>query len=73
MKPQTQAVLNLLRSRGTEGVTPDLARSIVGTDRLAARVWELVHEEGYDILEKRQKGGYSKYVLREPLTLGLAG
>ena len=66
MKPSTQRVLNLLRSRGEEGVTPAIARHEVGTDRLAARVWELVHEEGYQISERRQKGGHSKYVLRHP-------
>ena len=67
MKPQTEGVLNLLRSRGAEGVTPALARHVVGTDRLAARVAEL-RQEGYVITtyDHRTPSGkhVAKYVLR---------
>lgn len=76
MKPQTQAVLNLLRSSGPTGVSPLQAMHDVGTMRLAARIAEL-RAEGHDIVTYNFTTGSGKrvarYVLREPMTLGLAG
>ena len=72
MKPQTEAVLNLLRSRGAEGVTPLQAMHDIGTMRLAARVAEL-REEGYIIttMDQRTANGkhVARYILRHPQPL----
>ena len=51
LKPQSQAVLDLLRER-PEGITPLQALSEVGTYRLAARVWEL-RAAGYNVETER--------------------
>jgi len=76
MKPSAAAVLELLREQGVDGVTPELALSEVRTMRLAARIKEL-EAEGYDIenVWHRTATGkrVAKYVLREPMTLGLTG
>lgn len=76
MKPSAAAVLELLREQGVDGVTPALALSEVGTMRLAARIAEL-RAEGHDIVNVGHRTVTQKrvarYVLREPMTLGLAG
>jgi len=76
MKPSAVAVLDLLRERGVDGVTPALAFDRVGTMRLAARIAEL-RKEGHEIVNLGYRTATGKhvalYVLREPLTLGLAG
>jgi hypothetical protein len=69
VKPQTLAVLALLREFGDGGVTPSEARDIVGTDRLAARIWEL-RAEGFDVetthwTTPRGKKTVARYILRE--------
>jgi hypothetical protein len=63
VKPQTEAVLNLLRSAGKDGVTPMQAMHEVGTMRLAARVAEL-REEGYIITTMDQRTANGKHVAR---------
>ena len=74
VKPSTRAVLALLREQGVDGVTPALARSEVGTMRLAARISEL-RAEGHDIVNigwTTPTGKHvARYVLRErrPLVL----
>ena len=69
MKPQTEAVLNLLRAQGRAGVTPLQAMHEIGTMRLAARVSEL-REEGFIITTYsfRTAGGkhVARYILRHP-------
>lgn len=68
MKPQTTAVLELLRVRGEVGLTSLEALRNVGTSRLAARIMEL-RQAGYvidDRPERTPKGArVSRYVLRE--------
>ena len=67
---QTAAVLDLLRSRGSKGVTPLDALEIVGSFRLAARISEL-RSAGYDIRTEKlvlpRRGGkiVARYVLEE--------
>lgn len=63
MKPQTRAVLALLRSRGSVGVTPQDALEAVHTMRLAARVSEL-RAAGYDV-RCDKSAGYGRYTLVE--------
>jgi len=75
VKPQTTRTLDVLRSRGADGLSPDEAREWVGTDRLAARIWEL-EAEGHVItrtLETSPRGArYARYVLHErPVQLAL--
>jgi hypothetical protein len=69
VKPQTQAVLNLLQSQGSAGVTPLQAMHDVGTMRLAARVAEL-REAGYVIttydFTTASGKRVARYVLRHP-------
>lgn len=70
MKAGTRAVLDLLRLRGADGLTPAEARHAVGTDRLAARVWELRRLHGYDIEQVRERtpmgASVARYYLRQP-------
>jgi hypothetical protein len=67
MKAQTRAVLELLRLRGADGLTPAEAREALATDRLAARVWELIHLHGYPIekvMERSPMGAaHARYYL----------
>lgn len=69
MKQQTAAVLRLLRARGDDGLTPAEAREQLACDRLAARVWELRHQHGFDITDTRERSEvgavFSRYVLHE--------
>ena len=71
MKPQTSAVLKLLRER-PQGITAIDALASVGSFRLAARVWEL-RQAGYVIKSKLETTASGKtidrYVLEEQLTL----
>ena len=66
---QNEAVLELLREQGTDGVTPILALTEVGTLRLAARIADL-REQGYVITTYDHKTAtgkrVAKYVLRHP-------
>ena len=72
MKPQTAAVLALLRLQGRLGVTPSLARDRVGTDRLAARISEL-RADGFNIetttLTTATRKHVGRYILQERSTL----
>ena len=69
MKAQTAAVLRLLRSKGADGLTPAEARDQLACDRLAARVWELRHQHGFDITDVRERSDagatFARYVLHE--------
>lgn len=71
MKPQTAAVLRLLRER-PQGITALDAFTAVGSFRLAARVWEL-RQDGFVIRSKAETTPSGKvidrYVLEEQLTL----
>lgn len=68
MKPQTAAVLRLLRER-PQGITAIDALAAVGSFRLAARVWEL-RRAGYVIKSKPEPGrSFDRYTLEEQLTL----
>jgi hypothetical protein len=68
VKPATARTLRVLRARGADGLTPGEARELVGTDRLAARVWEL-EAEGYSITRTLvtvgQGARVARYVLHE--------
>ena len=67
MKPQTAAVLALLRTTGRLGITPNMARERVGTDRLAARIAEL-RADGYNIETTTATFNgkhFARYVLHE--------
>ena len=70
---QTEALLELLRERGEQGVTPLLALNLIGSFRLAARISEL-RRDGYDIVTtivKTPNGAHvANYRLIEDLTLG---
>ena len=72
MKRQTAQILDILEMNGS--LTPLEAMQIEPPCfRLAARVWELVHEHGYPIRKVTQRhssGTYAKYVLDQP-SLGL--
>ena len=76
MKPQTEATLRALRIRGREGMTPLEALDWIGTDRLAASIYEL-REEGYIISRRmvptpRGTGSHARYVLEEDLPTAMA-
>jgi hypothetical protein len=78
MKPQTRRTLAVLRSRGADGLTPLEALELVGTQRLAARVYEL-EAAGYRItrtlVDIPRGGRVARYVLHEApvqLDLGVA-
>jgi hypothetical protein len=77
VKRQTRAVLRLLEVAGSDGVSPAEARRAVGTDRLAARVWELRRLHGYHIervMERAENGDtYGRYYLRAGLAQPLRG
>ena len=69
MKPQTKAVLRILREGGS--LTPDKARELVGTDRLAARIREIRMTYGEDyvmtVRERNANGGtHARYYLAQP-------
>jgi hypothetical protein len=68
MKPQTERTLRVLRAKGGDGLTPLEALELVGTQRLAARIYEL-QAEGYDItrtLKATARGArIACYVLHE--------
>ena len=69
MKPQTQACLRLLREG--RSLTPAVARELVGTDRLAARISEIRAAFGEDYVrttwEKNGNGGrHARYYLAQP-------
>lgn len=68
MKPQTRRTLEVLRSRGPDGLTPLEALEWVGTQRLAARIDEL-RGDGFDIdrtLITTPRGArVARYVLHE--------
>jgi hypothetical protein len=70
---QTADLLDLLRERGEQGVTPLDGLELIGTLRLAARISEL-RQDGYDIVTDIVPVGKSKHVARyrliEELTLG---
>ena len=53
---QTEAVLAMLRERGSAGVTPLEALDEIGTLRLGARIWDL-RKEGHLILNKGKAVG----------------
>ncbi|MFA9271806.1 MAG: helix-turn-helix domain-containing protein [Baekduiaceae bacterium] len=55
MKAQTRQVLELLRLRGADGLTPAEARDAIACDRLAARVWELRHQHGIEVEDVRER------------------
>ncbi len=67
MKRQTRQVLELLRLRGADGLTPAEARDAIACDRLAARVWELRHQHGIDIEDVRERSpmgaAFARYFL----------
>ena len=69
MKPATRQVLDLLRLRGKDGVTPAEARTAIACDRLAARVHEL-KAAGYPIeaVRERSEAGaaFCRYYLATP-------
>ena len=71
MKPATRQVLDLLRLRGDDGLSPAEARSAIACDRLAARVHEL-KAAGYDVQTYRERSPmgatFARYVLRERRT-----
>ena len=70
MKPATARVLRLLRSRGSEGVTPAEARSALHIDRLGARIYELRKDEHYQIrreLVTVNGARFARYYLVEPV------
>lgn len=75
MKPQTRAILALLRERH-DGITAIDALSAVGSFRLAARIWEL-RADGYEIRADSITTGSGKrierYRLVEQIDLGLVG
>lgn len=67
MKPQNAAVLALLRTSGRLGITPNMARERVGTDRLAARIAEL-RADGHHIETTTATFNgkhFARYVLHE--------
>lgn len=70
MKAQTRQVLDLLRLRGADGLTPAEAREAIACDRLAARVWELRHQHGIDVDDVRERSPmgatYARYYLATP-------
>lgn len=72
MKAQTRAVLDLLRLRGADGLTPAEAREAIACDRLAARVWELRHQHGIDVEDVRERSPmgatFARYYLRPTQT-----
>ncbi len=70
MKPQTAALLRLLRAH-PEGVTPLQVWRAIGSYRAGARVYEL-RREGYDVATRWDRDGdarFARYVLVEPLTI----
>lgn len=77
MKPGTARVLEVLRQRGSFGLTPLDALGSCGTFRLGARIWEL-KAEGFDIRSELVRMPSGKRVARytlveaEQTTLGLA-
>jgi hypothetical protein len=77
VKPQTARVLEVLRERGSFGLTPLDALGSCNTLRLGARIWEL-KAEGFDVRSEmwRTPSGkrVSRYTLHETaqLTLGVA-
>jgi len=76
MKPSTTRTLAVLRQRGSRGLTPLDALELVGTQRLAARVFEL-EAEGYRIertLETTPRGArVARYRLIETEQLAAFG
>lgn len=77
MKHQTRQVLELLRLRGREGLTPAEAREAIACDRLAARVHELRRQHGFDIEDVRERSpmgaAYCRYYLRTPTFAPVTG
>ena len=71
MKPQTAALLRLLRAH-PEGVTPLDVWRVLHSYRAGARVYEL-RRAGYDVrtsLETSEDGArFARYRLVEPLTI----
>jgi hypothetical protein len=65
MKTQTKKVLAILKKRS---LTPAEARERVGTDRLAARIWEIRQQFGHASVEKRTEvnasGRHARYFWR---------
>ncbi len=66
MKPGTARVLEVLRERGTFGLTPLDALGTCGTFRLGARVWEL-KADGYDVRSEIVRMPSGKHVARYTL------
>jgi hypothetical protein len=68
---QTDRVYQLLRRRGEAGITvadfigPETADGGPTVSRLAARVGQLRHERGLNIVAEGRRGGYVIYRLRE--------
>ncbi len=74
MKPQTRAVLALLRERPA-GVTAIDALSAIGSFRLAARIWELraeVYEIRSDSITTGSGKRVERYRLVEQMDMGLS-
>lgn len=76
MKPSAAAVLDLLRLRGKDGLTPAEARTAIACDRLAARVFEL-RESGFaieSVPERTPMGArIARYYLAEPRFVPVTG
>lgn len=66
LKDQTRQVLRVLRERGS--LTPREALETVGTDRLAARIYEL-RQAGYKVSTKREPNGNGGHHARYTLDL----
>jgi hypothetical protein len=68
VKPQTARVLEYLRERGIDGVSPNEARLRVGCDRLAARIHE-IRADGHTVRRIEEPnlgpGDHARYYLVE--------
>lgn len=73
---QAEGLIDLLRERGTDGVTPLLALERIGTLRLAAVVFDL-REQGWHIqtemVETTTGKHVAKYTLKEAVAAGQIG
>lgn len=67
MKPATRQVLDLLRLRGKDGLTPAEARNAIACDRLAARVYEL-RADGYAVQSVTERTPMGARIARYYLT-----
>lgn len=73
---QAEALIELLRERGPDGVTPLLALERIGTLRLAAVVYDL-RADGWDVqtemIETSTGKHVARYTLREAVAPGQIG